>query len=153
MNGKQAPRQRLAYKQKNREWRIENMDFSDKHSFYHDDKVRQSLQNKIINLNLYNGIVDIRDLTSVVNPHHLEASYVPDNIPHHPIIVPKVDLLVGEESKRRFDFNLVVTNPDAISKKEEDKKKFLIQKLSEMLDANYKDEELKAKIKVLLDTK
>lgn len=146
MNGKQAPRQRLAYKQKNREWRIENMDFSDKHSFYYDEQVRQTLQNKIINLNLYNGIVDIRDLTSVVNPHHLEASYVPDNIPHHPIIVPKVDLLVGEESKRRFDFNLVVTNPDAISRKEEDKKKFLIQKLSEMLDANYKDEELKAKM-------
>jgi hypothetical protein len=143
------PRQRLPYSQKNKEWRKENLDFADTHSFYHNEEVRKSLKNKSINLNLYNGIVDIRDLTDVVNPHHLDASYIPDNIPHHPIVVPKIDLLVGEESKRRFDYYAVVTNPDAISKKEEDKKKFLMQKLTEMLEMNYQDDELKAKMEEL----
>jgi len=146
MYNKQQPRQRLPYKQKDREWRKDNIDFSDTHSFYYDEFVRQTLRNKVINLNLYNGIVDVRDLTSVVNPNHLEASYVPDNIPHNPIVVPKIDLLVGEESKRRFDFSLVVTNPDAITKKEDDKKKFLMQKLAALLEANYKDEELKTEM-------
>lgn len=140
------PRQRLPYSQKDKEWRKSVMDHADTHSFYHNEEVRKSLKNKSINLNLYNGIVDIQDLTNVVNPHHLDASYVPDNIPHHPIIVPKVDLLVGEESKRRFDWQAVVVNPDAISKKEEDKKLFLIQKLTEMLEANYQEDELKSKM-------
>jgi hypothetical protein len=140
------PRQRLKYSQKNKEWRKDNVDHADKHSFYNNEHVRKSLQNKVINLNLYNGIVDIRDLTNVVNPHQVDASFVPNNIPHHPIMVPKIDLLVGEEIKRRFDWSVIVTNADAISKKEEDKKAFLQQKLTEFLEANYKEDELKVKM-------
>lgn len=142
----QQPRQRLSFVKKNKEWRKDNLDFSDKYSFYHDDGVRRTFKNKVINYNLYNGILDMNDLTEVVNPHHLEASYIPQQIPHIPIIVPKIDLLVGEEIKRRFDWSVIVTNADAISKKEEDKKTFLFQKLSEMLEANYQEEELKQKM-------
>ena len=149
MKNVQQPRQRLAYKQKNKEWRKDNLDFADNHSFYHNTEVRQTLKNKIINLNLANGIVDIRDLTNVVNPSQIDASYVPDNIPHHPIVVPKIDLLVGEEIKRRFDWWAVVINPDAISKKEEGKKEYLMQRLTQMLEENYEDDELKAKMEEL----
>ena len=149
INNLTMPRQRLSYAQKNKEWRMSNLDHADKHSFYNNEYVRKSLKNKIINLNLYNGIVDIRDLTQVVNPHQINASFVPDNIPHHPILVPKIDLLVGEEIKRRFDYSVIVTNPDAISKKEEDKKVFLQQKLTEFLQANYSEEELKVKMEEL----
>jgi len=143
------PRQRLAYSKKNQEWRKNNLDYADRHSFYNNERVRKSLQNKIINLNMYNGIIDVRDLANVVNPHQIDASFVPDNIPHHPIIVPKIDLLVGEEVKRRFDWSVIVTNPDAISKKEEDKKAFLQQKLVEFFQARYSDEELKVKMEEL----
>ena len=142
----QQPRQRLPYSKKDKEWRKSNLDFSDKHSFYHDDRIRRTFKNKVINYNLYNGILDMQDLTEVVNPHHLEASYVPQQIPHIPIIVPKIDLLVGEEIKRRFDWSVIVTNPDAITKKEDDKKKFLFDKLSQMLEANYQEDELKQKM-------
>lgn len=145
----QQPRQRLPYSKKNKEWRKDNIDFSDKYSFYHDDGVRRSFKNKVINYNLYNGILDMQDLTEVVNPHHLEASYVPQQIPHIPIIVPKIDLLVGEEIKRRFDWSVIVTNPDAITKKEEDKKTFLFEKLSKMLEENYQEDELKQKMQDL----
>jgi len=146
INNIQMPRQRLSYSEKNKDWRKDNLDFADKHSFYYNEEVRNSLRNKAVNLNLYNGIVDVRDITNVVNPSHIEASYIPDNIPHNPILVPKVDLLVGEESKRRFDWSVVVTNPDAISKKEEEKKKFLMERLTALLEANYQDDELKAKM-------
>lgn len=146
INSLVLPRQRLPYKQKNLEWRKDCVDYADRHSFYNNERVRKSLQNKIINLNMYNGIIDIRDLTNVVNPHQIDASFVPDNLPHHPILVPKIDLLVGEETKRRFDWSVIVTNPDAISKKEEDKKTFLTQKVTEFLQQNYSDEELKAKM-------
>jgi hypothetical protein len=145
----QQPRQRLPYSKKNKEWRKDNIDFSDKYSFYHDDSVRRSFKNKVINYNLYNGILDMQDLTEVINPHHLEASYIPQQIPHIPIIVPKIDLLVGEEIKRRFDWSVIVTNPDAITKKEEDKKKFLFEKLGKMLEENYQEDELKQKMEEL----
>lgn len=149
VNNLQAPRQKLPFKKKNKEWRKDNIDHADKHTFYHSEEVRQTLKNKIINLNLYNGIVDVRDLTNVVNPNQIDASYTPDNIPHNPIIVPKIDLLVGEEIKRRFDWSVVVTNADAITKKEEDKKKFLMERLSQMLQQNYQEDELKVKMEEL----
>lgn len=142
----QQPRQRLPYNKKDKDWRKDCIDYSDKHSFYHDDGVRRTFKNKVINYNLYNGILDMQDLTEVVNPQHLEASYIPQQIPHIPIIVPKIDLLVGEEIKRRFDWSVIVTNPDAITKKEDDKKKFLFEKLSKMLEENYQEDELKQKM-------
>ena len=146
-----TPPQRLPYTKKTVEWRKDNLDFGDKHSFYHNELVRQNLRNKITNLNLYNGIVNINDLTTTVNPYKMDASFIPDNIPHHPIVVPKIDLLVGEEVKRRFDWKLTVTNPDAVSKKEEEKKGVLMQKMSEFLQANYSDEEIEGKMKELQD--
>jgi hypothetical protein len=145
------PRQRLPYSKKNKKWRKENLDAADGYSFYHNEGVRQSLKNKIINLNLYNGKVDVRDIAQVVNPYHLDASFVPENIPHHPIVVPKIDLLVGEESKRRFDWKVLVSNSDAISKKEEEKKQFLLAKFTEYLKANYPKEELERKLAELDD--
>lgn len=132
----QLPRQRLSYSKKTKKWRKENVDFADQHSFYHNDKVRQSLQNKIANLNLYNGFVDSRDIQKVLNPYGLDASFVPDNIPHHPIMVPKIDLLVGEEINRRTDYTAVVTNPDAISRKEMEKRDFVKQVLAEIIQGS-----------------
>lgn len=151
INNLTLPPQRLSYSKKTKSWRKDNVDHADKHSFYHNESVRKSLKNKVVNLNLYNGVVDIRDLQDVVNPYQMDASFIPDNIPHHPILVPKVDLLVGEEIKRRFDWKVVVTNANAITKKEEDKKAMLTQKLTEFIQANYTDEELEKKFKELED--
>lgn len=151
INNLTLPLQRLAYNKKTKQWRKDNIDYADKHSFYHNESVRKSIKNKVINLNLYNGIVDIRDLTDVVNPYHMDASFIPDNIPHNPILVPKLDLLIGEEIKRRFDWRVIVTNQDAISKKEEDKKTLLTQKLTEFINSNYSKEEAEAKFSELED--
>tara|TARA_R110000772_G_scaffold54130_2_gene123608 strand:+ start:10260 stop:12668 length:2409 start_codon:yes stop_codon:yes gene_type:complete len=149
INTLNTPPQRLAYSKKTKEWRKDNLDYADKHSFYHNESVRQTLRNKIINLNLYNGIVNIKDLTDVVNPFHMDASFIPDNIPHHPIVVPKIDLLVGEEIQRRFDWKFIVTNHDAVSSKEADKKRALTEKMGQFVQANYPEEELEAKFKEL----
>jgi hypothetical protein len=146
INNIPLPAQRIAFSRKNKEWRKDNMDHADTHSFYHSESVRQTLKNKVINLNLYNGIVDINDLSALVNPNNMDANFIPDNIPHHPIAVPKIDLLVGEETKRRFDWKVIVTNSDAVTKKEEGKKKELMSRLSEYLQANYQEEELKEKM-------
>ena len=149
INTLNTPPQRLPYTKKSKEWRKDNVDYADKHSFYHNESVRQSIRNKIINMNLYNGLVNVRDLTDVVNPYHMDASFIPDNIPHHPIVVPKINLLLGEEMKRRFDWKVIVTNHDAVSAKEEAKKRVLMQKIQEYLLANYPEEEQENKLREL----
>ena len=99
------PRQRLSFSGKNKTWRKENLDYADKYSFYNNENIRQSLKNRVTNLNLYNGKIDMSDISSSLNPHGLNATFVPHTIPHHPILVPKVDLLVGEEINRKFDWS------------------------------------------------
>ena len=53
INSITLPRQKLSFNKKNKEWRMDCVDFADKHSFYKKEYVRKSLKNKIINLNLY----------------------------------------------------------------------------------------------------
>lgn len=146
---KSTPRQRLSYASKTKKWRKENIDYGDNYSFYHNDIVRATLQNKISNLHLFNGIVDRRDIQKVINPFGLDASYVPDNIPHHPILVPKIELLIGEEINRRTEFNAIITNPNAISTKENSKKEFLIKNLAGMIEQSEDKEELQKQMKQL----
>ncbi len=140
------PRQRLPYRQKTKQWRKDNVDYGDTYSFYHSEEVRNSLQNKIINLQLYNGTVNMGDMMKVINPNNIDASFVADNMIHNPIVVPKIDLLVGEEINRPFDFSFIVTDSDSITRKMEDRKQMYVEKITEFLQANYSDEELQAKM-------
>lgn len=140
------PRQRLSYKQKNKQWRKDNVDFGDTYSFYNNNEVRNSLENKIINLQLYNGVVNIQDMVKVVNPNNIDASFIPENVIHNPIIVPKIDLLVGEELNRPFDFNFIVTDSESITRKTEDRKQVYYENIAKFLQENYTDEELQQKM-------
>jgi len=66
----------------------------------------------------------------ILNPNNQIASYIPDKIQHYPIINSKLNILAGEEGSRRFDYKLVVTNPDQISEIEKNKKQAWMQDLS-----------------------
>jgi len=144
-----TPPQRLSFSKKGKEWRKNNVDNGDNNSLYHNEGVRQSLRNRVINLNLYNGIINVNDMKEVVNPYGIDADFIPKAIPHHPIAVPKIDLLVGEEIKRRFDWSVVVTNPNAITAKENDRKNVLTQKITQFIQGNYSEQELESKMKDL----
>lgn len=45
----------------------------------------------------------------------------------------KLNVLRGEESKRVFDYRVVVTNPNAISEIEENKKQELISRMQQII--------------------
>jgi hypothetical protein len=62
------------------------------------------------------------DVALLCNPEGLQGAVMPENIQHYPIINSKLNVLRGEESKRIFDYRVVVTNPTAISEIEETKK-------------------------------
>ena len=143
------PRQRLSYASKGKAWRKDNIDHADKFSYYNSEKVRQSIRNRVINLNLYNGKVDPTDIANMLNPHGLKADFISQSIPHHPILVPKIDIIVGEEINRSFDWYLTVTNPDAISMKEKEKAQVVKKRLISILQQNLSEEDLQAELKAL----
>lgn len=149
MNNKDTrgfPSQKKTRSQKSRAWAKKCVDFADDGVTLHDEGLRTSRTNKIVNANLYNGFVDGAEMTNVTDPNNLLRNNL-DQIPHHPIIVPKVDLLVGEEYKRRFDYRVVVTNPDAISQKESEKKNQWTQKIQQIMESDLDEQQMEAEIK------
>jgi len=140
------PRQKLSYSAKGKQWRKDNVNHADKYSFYNNERVRQTLRNRIINLNLYNGIVSPEDIANTLNPQGIDADFITREIPHHPIMTPKIDVLIGEEINRPFDWFFTVISPDAISKKEEEKSALVKQKLVSILQQGLSEEEAQKEI-------
>lgn len=143
---KGQPRQRLPFKKKSKKWRQENVDQAERLSIYHNAGVRQTIQNRIRNSMLYSGHPSIDDMALALNPNEVSAEYVPDRVPHHPIMAPKIDVLLGEEINRNFDYSFAVISPDAVSEKEEGRKAIIAQELQELVASNPNPEEVEKKM-------
>ena len=111
--------------------------------------VRTSRKNKVINYNLYNDIVDKREMERVVNPLGLEDVDFPATYKNYPLLNDSINLLGGEERNRIFYPMVTVINSDAITEKirgiDEAFSQFYIQKLTqEKLDQNKLQAELQS---------
>ena len=135
------PRQRLPFNKKNKIWRKKHLDWADSKTFFNYSLVRKSVIHKKINYDLLNGKLHMSDLGLIINPDNIQAGFIPDKIQHYPIINSKLRVLSGEETKRVFDFKVIVTNPNAVSEVENNKKKELLQKLQEWVSNNSQSEE------------
>ena len=140
-SNKTFPRQKLSFKKKGKAWRKDHLDWADKNSFLGSESVRKRLRDKVINQDLYDGKLDMRDLKMILNPGELEQHLIPNAIQHYPIITPRVNVLVGEEKRRKFDWSVSITNPDTLSKIKQDKKKMLDAKIMELIDNEQLSEE------------
>ena len=138
---KNLPPQQLSFNKKTKDWRKKHLDWADNKSFFSDNAVRKSVLHKKTNYNLITGKIDINDMMVVLNPDSVDATFIPDTIQHYPIINSKLNVLRGEESKRRFDYKLIVTNPNSISEIENTKKEEVFEKLKELVTANVESEE------------
>ena len=150
-SSKTFPKQKIAFNKKDIKWRRSVMDWADTNSFLHSDAIRAKSRNKKINLDLYNGKIDMRDLKLILNPGELEQHLVPDSIQHYPIITPRVNVLIGEEKNRKFDWSVSITNPDTISKIKSDKKKMVQNKLNEYISSQVPQEELEKEMEAYIN--
>ena len=64
---------------------------------------------------LDNDIIDEAEIEKVFNPMQLQDVVFPAAIKNYPLSVPKIDLLQGEESKRKFDWKVMAKNEDSFS--------------------------------------
>lgn len=135
------PPQQLPFTKKNKAWRKKHLDWADSKTFFNYSLVRKSVIHKKINYDLLNGKLHMSDLELILNPENLQAGFIPERIQHYPIMNSKLNVLRGEESKRVFDFKVVVTNPNAITEIENNKKQELLQKLQEWVANTAQSEE------------
>lgn len=135
------PPQQLSYNRKNKAWRKRCVDFGDDHSLLHHHLARKSVIDMRINYDLLNGKLHVEGLKLYLNPFNLDASFIPDSIQHYPIINSKLNVLLGEEMDRVFDYRVVVTNPNAVSEIEEEKNAEINQKLLQLVADDSKSNE------------
>lgn len=143
----QFPPQQLPFSKKTKAWRKKHCDWAASRDFFNYSPVRKSVIHKKINYDLLNGKLHMNDLMLVINPDNIQAGFIPDKIQHYPIMNSKLNVLRGEESKRIFDYRVVITNPNAISEIEENKKAELMQRLQQMVaDTSQSEEEFNAEL-------
>ena len=146
------PQQQLPYSKKTKKWRASCVDFGDNHSLLHYNVTRKSVDDMIINYDLLNGKIHMDDMKLIVNPYGIDASFIPEQIQHYPVINSKLKVLEGEESHRLFDFRVVVTNPTAISEIEEEKNRQVNQRLQQLLmDISQSEEEFQQELQKVSD--
>lgn len=146
------PRQMLSFKAKTKEWRKNHLLWANTKTFFNFAPVRKSMRHKMVNYDLLTGKLHMGDLQIILNPDNVEASFIPDKIQHYPIMNSKLDVLRGEENKRVFDFKVVVTNPNAISEIENNKKEALLQDIQNLIaDTSLSEEEFNQKLEKLTD--
>jgi hypothetical protein len=137
------PSQKKPHSQKTKEWRMQNVKSAEEYISRRHLGFRQTLHNKIINYNLYSDILDQSDIEQISNPFKLTGNFsLPAKMQNYPIINPKIDLLVGEASKRSFDYRVRVINEDAISDKEDTLKKEFTSLILKSIYENEDDEEI-----------
>lgn len=135
------PRQQLPFSQKTKKWRKQCMDWADSKTFFNYSPVRKSTIHKKINYDLLNGKLHMEDMEAIINPESIKVGYIPDRIQHYPIMNSKLNVLRGEETKRVFDFKVVVTNPNAVTEVEDHKKEQLLASLQPLIADNSLSEE------------
>lgn len=146
------PRQMLSFRQKTKAWRKQHLLWAQTKTFFNFAPVRKSVRHKVINYDLINGKLHMEDLQMVLNPDKIEASFIPDKIQHYPILNSKINVLLGEERRRAFDYRVVVTNPNSISEIENTKKEALFQSLQQLIaDTSMNDEEFNQGLEKLSD--
>ena len=140
------PRQKLSFRSKTKVWRKSHLDWADDNSTISSVSLRKKVRNKKRNIEFFNGKVHKDDLKLTLNPSELDDFYIPSAIQHYPIIVPRLNVLVGEEKARRFDWRVTIINPTAISSIENNKRKEIQSKLEQLLTLQYSDEEIEAEL-------
>jgi hypothetical protein len=120
------PIQKLSLSKKTEAWRKACVDvlISREGSSFVNGRSRKDVLK--IDYDLYNSVFSEDDFKYVIDPFN-----VGDSFPAHPqnmnIIKPKIDLLLGEETKRPFNFRVFSTNDQAVSQIQDYKKQLLIK--------------------------
>jgi hypothetical protein len=134
------PIQKLPMSKKTKEWREACVDY-----FVSKERSSTYFDNIKICYDLYNGVYDENDLQYVTNPFKIKEGF-PASPHNFNIIKPKVDLLLGELTKRPDSFRVFHTGEEAVSKIQEEMiqslKDYIYNKIGEGFDNLEEDQKI-----------
>lgn len=134
------PRQQLSYKRKTKKWAKECVDWGSNRNYFDYSPVRKSTIHMKINYDLFNGKIHMNDVADLLNPDKSSTVFNPEKIQHYPVMNAYLYNLRGEASARAFDWRAIVTNQNAISDIETEKKNQILQALQEVVEDTSLDE-------------
>lgn len=141
------PKQKISSKEKNDEWAKQCIDSASALIFSKNERIRQTMYNKRINYNLANDILDEDEINRMFNPFGIKYGDFPTSTHNYNKLMSKIDLLVGEESKRNFDWKIVGTNSDSFNAFMEKKAEMLFNIcMEELQNANFDENKVKDRI-------
>lgn len=122
------PKQKIDTKDKTDDWAKAVMHELDKYSptrgSHTDGRSKRSV--KQINYDLLNGRFNRADFSYVTSPYGYSSESFPAELQHYDIISPKINLLVGEEMKRPFNFRVVSENSETVEDAKGKKKELIL---------------------------
>lgn len=126
-NINQFPLQRLPMSKKTQDWKEACVDYIAGHSqgSSRDGNNRNRKEEMQTYYDLYNSIYSEKDLKYVTNPFKQQDGF-PAMAQDYNIIKPKIDLLLGEETKRPFNFRVVHTSDIATSEIQDKAKQMIV---------------------------
>lgn len=120
------PAQKVPMSKKTKEWKESCVDYIIGHSASSRNGSSRSREEEMQTYyDLYNSIYNEKDLKYVTNPFKQDDGF-PATAQDYNIIKPKIDLLLGEETKRPFNFRVVRTSDIATSDLQDKAKQLLI---------------------------
>lgn len=120
---KNFPKQRLSFKEKTKDdyqWCkdvVDSLLLNAPGDLEYDSSGFSSYEKKLSNYQLYNNILNQRDFEKECNPMGLEVGQFRDEIQPYNKTYNKIQVLLGEELRRPFNYKVVLTNPDGIKSK------------------------------------
>ena len=101
------------------------------------------------NMDLYNNILNTDDMISMCDPFGINNNDFPFEPQHYPVANSKINLLLGEEMKRKFDWKVRVINQDAVTEKEKEIKQMINEQFLEMVMSKTPQDQMAEKIQEL----
>lgn len=130
------PPQKLPMSKKDEEWGKAVINELEKLVYANIHNQRPYRYQKQVNFDLFNGKFNLKDLEYVTKPYGINNEF-PATLNHYDVISPKIMLLLGEESKRPFNFRIYAENSEAVTDIEEKRQEMLMQYLqSEIIKEN-----------------
>ena len=125
------PKQKLKRSKKTKQWGIDSLE-----GYINQSTFVQSSKSDLLRFyEAYNGELAEADYNYVTNPYNSQAGKkrnFPAKLRNYNILKPVVDLLLGEKSQRPSNYQVTVSNPDAVSRMEEEKQKQVLANLEQM---------------------
>lgn len=135
------PKQKIATSKKTKEWGKQNL-LAWENRLVHNNSVNESSKiNMKRNSDLfYFNKLSRTDIENICNPMGIDDFIIPPDFKHYKIENPKIQTLKGEELGRKFEWKVYVSNRDAVSQKEEQKKAEFFQFIIDKIKAESLDE-------------